>query len=368
MTTVQQLLIVQRDSGKELSKSQKQFNRYVKQINDMKAELESVKSQLQAVQSRIHAEIAPLEKKLIGKKKELIYLLDRSYKLKFFRKREKENIAEIILTQSYDLIHSAGLEELEEIHRKYAAIMGLDEEDQEEGEDEESLLKGMLENMFGVEMDENQKFESPEELFEHLKGKLDEKQAQHQEKKGKRKKTPAQLAKEERIREEAKNITRASRTIYTELVKALHPDREPDEAEKRRKTEIMHRVTEAYEQNDLFELLRLRIEFLTRGKGEGDQLADDHLKYFNKILKEQVDELSNELFQVKGGFDLLGNNLYYRFCGNAKEMDAKFKRETGRIKKMIKSLDEDLQLMEDPAYVRSFLKSYFEARKSPFPF
>ena len=42
-----------------------------------------------------------------------------------------------------------------------------------------------------------------------------------------------------------------------DLVKALHPDREPDEAEKLRKTELLKQVTTAYQANELLTLLRL---------------------------------------------------------------------------------------------------------------
>ncbi len=40
----------------------------------------------------------------------------------------------------------------------------------------------------------------------------------------------------------------------------LHPDREPDEAERVRKTELMQRVNEAYSKKDLLQLVALQLE------------------------------------------------------------------------------------------------------------
>ena len=52
----------------------------------------------------------------------------------------------------------------------------------------------------------------------------------------------------------------AIRTIYRQLASALHPDREPDEQERLRKTGWMSEVNAAYEKNDLTTLLRLQMQ------------------------------------------------------------------------------------------------------------
>jgi hypothetical protein len=44
------------------------------------------------------------------------------------------------------------------------------------------------------------------------------------------------------------------------LVAALHPDREPDEQERKRKTELMQRVNTSYGKKYLLLLLELQLE------------------------------------------------------------------------------------------------------------
>jgi hypothetical protein len=53
--------------------------------------------------------------------------------------------------------------------------------------------------------------------------------------------------------------------VYRRLVKELHPDLEPDPAERERKSRIMQNVTAAHARGDLHALLQLKIEWLHPG-------------------------------------------------------------------------------------------------------
>ena len=141
------------------------------------------------------------------------------------------------------------------------------------------------------------------------------------------------------------------------MVKEFHPDREQNEDEKVRKNSIMHQITEAYEQNDLFRLLQLKLE-LQATSPDALNLADEQLKYYNKVLKEQVDELQGELYQMKGGGGGFGFGMsfYQRLGGNEKTMNMKFAAEINKLKRNIKDYDHDLKLLTDRYHMRDFLK------------
>lgn len=81
------------------------------------------------------------------------------------------------------------------------------------------------------------------------------------------------------------------RQIYRQLASAWHPDREPDEQQRRRKTELMGQANAAYERRDLLSLLRLQGQAVQGGVGAvGQPPADERLAAMTLLLKRQVAE------------------------------------------------------------------------------
>lgn len=81
-----------------------------------------------------------------------------------------------------------------------------------------------------------------------------------------------------------------------------HPDRETDPKERDRKTKLMQRVNEAYNKNNLLQLLELQLELEHIDQHSINSLSEDRLKHYNKILKEQVRELDQEIEHVETAF------------------------------------------------------------------
>jgi hypothetical protein len=356
-----QSLIITQKSVKDLSKLQKQFNANVKKINELKIRFEEESNQLKTIMTRIQAEVVPLERKHNAKIVELVHVFDRHYDDAFFKKKEKEKIADFILNHAEDLIH-AGFDELKAVHDKYADET-FDEIDAEAEDMTANMMKDMMGSMFGIDFEDDVDVSNPHKMQEYIAQKMEEKEAEAEAKKANKKKTAKQLEKEEKIKEETKNISKAARSIYTDLVKAFHPDRERDETERLRKTEIMKQVTQAYEKDDLFELLRLKIE-LQGSDIESLTMADEQLKYYNKILKEQVNELENNLWQLRmgasGPMGMMGGgiDLFQKFGGDAKQMKAKFTREMNRLKKGIQALETEIMSLTPRENMRRYLKQY----------
>ena len=356
-----QVLVIETSQGEALSKLQKQFNTYIRKIEILKKDIVNTRQQLDVIHKRVQTELVPLERKFIEKQAELVRLYDRHHQAEPpFTKAERKKIAHLLIQQAFDLIANYGQEDLKPIYDKYNG-QAFDEEIAEYNAQTAQALKGMFETVFGMEFEEEADLSTPEAFQEQVQAKLAAEQQAAHEKKNSRKKTAAQLAKAERLKQEEKNISQASRKVYMELVKAFHPDLEPDEAERERKTEVMKQVTAAYENNDLFELLRLQLEFLQIDKNHINKLADEKLKYFNKILKEQVRDLQDEMDALLGFEEenrLGGGNPYLRFLHPPKEMEAAFKRETRKLKGVIKSLTEEIKVFSDRAVFKKFLAEY----------
>ncbi|MCC9167169.1 J domain-containing protein [Pontibacter harenae] len=337
----------------QLSKLQRQFNNKIDKINKLKQKLVERQKVLDHAQARVQEEIRPLIMQLVDGRVKMVKLLDRSYDKSLFKKRERDKIAMLIEDLSYTLIEAYGVEELIELHDKYADVSYEDAARQAEEESRE-ITEDMLRNVFGldIELDENSSFD---DLQSQMEQQFDEREKEQEKKQSARKKTATQLAKEEKMKAEMENISKASRRVYTELAKMLHPDREKDEAARVWKEEAMKKVTQAYKQDDFFELLRLQMEYMENQDQNLDQLSEQQLKYYLKILNEQAKDLEDEDYEFNFSPDA---DFYRQYCGTPKQMDQKFGTARNELKKQLTQLKQDIQNFEDPAYLRAFLKEF----------
>jgi hypothetical protein len=180
--------------------------------------------------------------------------------------------------------------------------ISFDEANAAEFEDMKDSLEDMLSEMgYEVNLDGLDKDMKPEELAAKLAElqKTYEQQAEaNEQKEAKRKKTKKQLEREqkEKLKEEAKK--KSIGTIYKQLAKILHPDLENDPIQKALKEEVMKQLTNAYESNDLHTLLRLEIEWMEKQEKNIASLTDDKLSVYNEVLKEQVAELEESIYEL----------------------------------------------------------------------
>ena len=84
------------------------------------------------------------------------------------------------------------------------------------------------------------------------------------------------------------------KSVYLKIASIIHPDREPDEAKKAEKTELLQRANEAYEQQDLFYLLKLQLE-VEQQKLNKKALSDEQLKFYQMALESQSFKLQNQI-------------------------------------------------------------------------
>ncbi|OTG78015.1 molecular chaperone DnaJ [Acinetobacter sp. ANC 5054] len=97
-------------------------------------------------------------------------------------------------------------------------------------------------------------------------------------------------------------VNQSLKTVYLKIASIIHPDREPNESKKEEKTELLQRANEAYEQEDLFFLLKLQLEVEQSKNGSNKGLSAEQVKFYqqaleaqSKALKQQIQELINSL-------------------------------------------------------------------------
>lgn len=356
--------VISEAKDQKLSKLQKQFNYRTKRIKSLKKKIDTLRQVNDTYFQRYSREIIPLEDKMIDHRISFVKMLDQHYPDKYFRTAEKLAIKEIIETQSFNLAHDFGVEEMIAIHDKYAEV-SYAEEMEEAKEMEEAFTKSFIENMFDVEIDEVGDLNDEDnfqKIQEEVQKKMEEREQAYKEERKQRKKTKKQQekeeAKEQKLKEEAKNLSKTSRAIYMELVKELHPDKEPDEAEKARKTEIMTRVTQAYEKNDFFELLKLQIEY-KEGSAQVQQLQDNQLKYYNKLLQDQIRELQGEEYMLSHPAPPL-DEVFFNMNASKITLKDQFNLGVLKTEMELREIEKDGKYVEKKGNLRKFLREYIE--------
>ncbi len=152
------------------------------------------------------------------------------------------------------------------------------------------------------------------------------------------------------------------RTIYRQLASALHPDREPDEPERQRKTALMSEVNAAYEKADLTTLMRLQMQVTQVDPGTNARMADDKLAAMCLLLKEQVTALEDDLEQMQFR---LSRELCIQVRADADEavMTQALQRMQADQRHEVDSLEADLRRIQSEAELKRWLKEQAQLAK-----
>lgn len=369
--TTKNLVVAGKGADKKLlSAPQKEFNRLIKSISKTRLQIAELRALVERMVHRAHNEMQPLVDKRNKLDVQLVELLDRMFSKHKFNKTETRKLQHMISTRCHDLI-GAGFEELKAIYNRHNPDQDYDSFDEEANEITVTMAKEMVGMMYGINFEEDADVDTPEKMQAYVAAKMAEREEAEvkrkqraEERRAAKPKTARQLAteakrtaKEEKHKQEEKKIFQSVREVYMDLVKAFHPDREPDEAEKARKTAILQRVTAAYEDNDLLKLLELQLE-LERMDGEHlNALADDKLRYFNKNLQRQAYDLNQELWAIEMQIGQTANLGPFEAV-TPKRVEREFEKDLKAIKKETKQLQEQLEALCNHFVLKAWLKHY----------
>jgi hypothetical protein len=289
-----------------LSKGQKTFNSLIKQIEKRRGRLRAWETVTPTFQKQYVNELLPLERTSTTLQIRMVHFLDQAYAQKELTKAERRKMAIVIANLAGDLIDEDEDEgkELKAIYDKYSPT-NYDSQMAAEVDG----MKSMLETVLGVDLGDDLDLSSPEDLLQRAQAHIQQGQAEAAAKnaerdvqRAKRKKSPKQQAAEARAQEQQAQISLSIREVYRKLASTLHPDREPDPQERDRKTRLMQRVNEAYQKNNLLQLLELQLELEHIDQHALNSMSEERLKHYNTILKEQVLELDQEILHVESAF------------------------------------------------------------------
>ncbi len=307
------LIIVPSNKEATLSKSAKKFNTLLKKLEQLKTDQEKIKLRLEQNLLETHRDVMPVYGELCELQADfLLSVIDyfNSNKLS----REKENyILQYVDIIKGNLMHCPYQISEEKLKKLEEATGYNDKEDAE--------LNDILDDIFG-EMEED--FGGEEEDFQNYY------QSQPFDNGGERKekkKTKKQLEKEAAKAQFDEEKDKSFSGMYKSLVKLLHPDSEPDEELRLKKTEWMKQLTVAYKNKDIQTLLKIELEWIQSDKTLAEKQSEERLTYINEMLKEQVREeeykfamiLNDPRYNLLRYFSSFSNIVYYSSKLIAKE-------------------------------------------------
>jgi hypothetical protein len=322
-----------------LNKRQKEFNRLTEKINQLDLLIPELRAAYDQILDRIPKDLNPLIQEYQTYRAEMVHIMDRTYSADLFRKIYQTKLAYLITETAFDLIVNHGFEDLKPIYDRYGEIdfeSALAEYNEKSAEPKAVPVRleenaGSLIDFYELDEEQQQRIKE-EQRFEKLKehGKLNV---------------------------EKQKTTRSVRMVYMDLVKAFHPDREIDEAEKERKTAIMQQVTSAYQENNLMELLKLQIEFERIDQEHLENLGKDQLLYYNKVLQQQVEDLETEKESIQTQISAV-TGLLPKHINSLTTAIVKFNTNINEVKAEIKEIKNTLKIWQVPSRLKAFLKTY----------
>ncbi|MDO9153777.1 MAG: hypothetical protein Q7U47_08750 [Paludibacter sp.] len=289
-----------------LSKQQQRFNQLIKKIENCEKEIENTKTLGYELDAFYKKNIIPVEKDFgdacfVWAK----VLHEFAIPFKLTESQRDKLDSHIIELCNIALSYIEPNEEQKVFYDSYSFISYKDKIESEKqdiiDEFHEFMRDEMNVDMKDIPFDPDDAEKTQEylnKLLEKLENKKNEDRHNWQKQENQTK-TKKQIEKEQQKLLEDELTKKSLRSVYISLAKILHPDTETDQQLIAEKSELMKKVTVAYEQKDLSTLLKLEMEWVHQTAENLQLLTEDKLKLYNGILQDQLNDLQNELYAIK---------------------------------------------------------------------
>ena len=350
--------------SKPITKAQLMFQRLVEKIEGKREQLVRWQAFGLHYQKRFTAEVLPLQASLKEDQRRMVLLIDELLTQpasgRRFGKVQRTKLRQLLMNLLDGLMLGDADAELEAVYARHGGTTR-----EQAQQSDMAMNQAMLEEMLGVEIGDDHGATSPEELLAHAHAKLreradaqerfaEEQQAARAPSRSKASATKAEAAQAKRDLAD-QEVSHSIREVYRKLASALHPDREPDAAERERKTRLMQRVNDAYAAKDLLTLLGLQLEIEQIDAEHLATVSPKRLAHFTQVLRDQLAELESELAHCVMPFDL---GAGWGRAITPALVDQQLSTEIAGLRATIEQLRGDLVAFRDPVKLREGLKYY----------
>jgi len=350
-------VLIEPKVGARLSKAQRKFNTLVQKIERLKAQLAEWRDTVPRAIERIQRECEPLRGTYRALRIELVALLDRAASGRGMTKNEKKKLRHLISSITAELVAEQPDESLEALHDKYSDMSFA-----EHAGIVNETIKAVVGDMYGIEIGDDVDLADPEQL----RGVAEKMEQRARDGLGRQRSADARRSKrgsaraaeaEARRSAAAAQVKQSLQDVYRKLAGALHPDRAPDEGERRRRTGLMQRVNVAYEAKDLLQLLELQLEAELADPSRIAELPEERLKHYLKVLEEQCAELRQALDEAQMPVRLELDLSPFATL-SASSAVALVERSARELEHGVAALRRDLELLADSSRIKAWLRDY----------
>lgn len=296
-------LVITKNTAGVLSPAQIAFNKVMKKLEDERVKHQRKQKQLDDLMAVVIRDIMPLLEDLNRANRDLVFhVAEAMHGIKLSKKRinSLKDLVEELVNEL--LSDPCGISEedvselqkiLEQLHPPEDQAL-LDAEAAEGFDFMRSLLESVAKKS-GLDLDLSDL--DPNMNPADLERQMEERfraaaAANHSRKQSRpRKQTKAQKEKAAMQAEIEEAKKRDLKSLYKQLAKALHPDLETDASLKDHKEVWMKRLTSAYAEGNLRELLQIEMEWLGEEAGNLASAGDEKLKVYCAVLKEQIADM-----------------------------------------------------------------------------
>ncbi len=337
-----------------LSKGQKAFNTLVKKIEISRRDLARWQTTVLLYQQKVASDYAPLVSKFRELQAAMAQGLDAALDKNKLTKTERRFVRQFICEVAEPLLAESDDATLKAIYNKHSDI----DFDRQEATAAKNMQVAM-ERMFGVDFEKDADLSSPQSVVDQVELQMEKArllQMEEQDRRSQRKKTAKQIAREEKQKTDSDQTSQSIREVYRKLVSALHPDREPDPVERARKTALMQRVNQAYDKKDLLQLLELQLELEHIDAATIAGLSEERLKHFNKILKDQLAELEQEIAHLEMPMRQMFHLGPYHMLTPEGVMP-RLLQDIAQLQRHIRQIKKDILIPSDLATFKAWIKA-----------
>jgi hypothetical protein len=278
------------------SPEHKRFYNLIRQIEKVRQSLVGWRDQILRFRQAYTDQLIPLQDSIVAIVRERLFALDRALEQRCWSRAERDMMRNLLCDAAAGLLETRPDAALKELFDKHSRV-DFDTEKQREL----AVLSELTQMFTGVDLGDTSSIRSEEDLVERVSEQMaareEARRAQQDARAQRRGKSKS--AAQQRREDETKRVTQSVREIFRKLVSALHPDREPDPAQREAKTTLMQKVNQAYEANDLLTLLEVQLQIEQVSPDQIHDTDPQRLKHYNKVLAEQLTSLKLEVEQLK---------------------------------------------------------------------
>lgn len=293
------LVLGKNNKKPRLKSAQETFNRHRRKIDQLYHQLQVVKNECEQALEFYHKKIAPQKRKngdlIVQFLFKLMNITNHPKSLnKEARKVLHEDVYEEALSLVFAFVPNQDIPEaIKDLYKKVHGRSQVDAFQNERAEVQEFLKEEMgIDDIDLSSCDINDSFS---DIMQKIAQTLHQAHFEKIETPPPEQKSEKELAKEKKAIELEALQNKKLNYIYKRLAKVFHPDLEQDAEKKIEKTDLMKRLTVAYDDKDLISLLLLESEWLGETEGTSVVFDDETLKIYNSILKGQIEELKGEI-------------------------------------------------------------------------